>query len=99
MKRLAVLALVTALPAAANVVRHSARPATTRSAPADVFIEPDLLATKSASSSRKLNFEQFAPMIDGVTVLNLAHDAARSQRVVLKPEFKGGPGAAFAVNF
>jgi hypothetical protein len=96
MKRLAVLALLAALPAAANVVRPSARPS--RSAPADVFMEPDLYATRSASP-RKLHLEQFAPVIDGVTVLDLAHDAARPQRLVLKPEFRGGPGAAFAVNF
>jgi hypothetical protein len=98
MKRLALLALVTALPAAANVVRPSARPATTRSAPADVFIEPDLPDAKSASP-RKLTFEQFSPVIDGVTVLELAHRDAQPSRVRLKPEFKGGPGAAFAVNF
>jgi hypothetical protein len=98
MKRLALLALVTALPAAANVVRPAARPATTRSAPADIFMEPDPRDAKPGSP-RKLNFEQFAPMIDGVTVLELAHDSTRPQRVVLKPEFKGGVGAGFAVNF
>jgi hypothetical protein len=98
MKRVALLALLTALPAAANVVRPSARPATARAAPADVFIEPDLREAKPASS-RKLSFEQFAPMIDGVTVLELAHGDTQPSRVRLKPEFKGGPGAAFAVNF
>jgi hypothetical protein len=97
MRRLALLALITALPAAANVVRPAARPATTRSAPADVFVEPDREA--KTASPRKLHFERFAPMIDGVTVVDLAHDSARPQRIVLKPEFKGGPGAAFAVNF
>src|SRR5256885_7756908 len=97
MQRLALLALLTALPAAANVVRAAMRPVTTRSAPTDLFLQPDREA-KSASP-HKLHFEQFAPMIDGVTVVDLAHDSARPQRIVLKPEFKGGPGATFAVRF
>jgi hypothetical protein len=97
MKRLALLALVIALPAAANVKRPSARPAT-QTAPADVFTAPDLLAAKTASQ-HKLNFEQFAPMIDGVTVLELAHGEDQPTRVRFKPDFKNGPCAAFAVKF
>jgi hypothetical protein len=50
---------------------------------------------------RVIHFEQFAHVLDGVTVMELDPVATgkNARRVVLRPEFQGGPGAALSVKF
>jgi hypothetical protein len=96
-KKLTVLVALLALPAAAKVSRPEVRPRI-RIAPAATLADMDV-SLKPARPQR-LHLDQLAPMIDGVTVLELDREGAHAPRkVVLKPEFIGGPGATFALSF
>jgi hypothetical protein len=58
-------------------------------------------AAPRPEAHRAVQFERISHVLDGVTVMELdpteAGKAAR--RVVLKPDFQGGPGAALTVRF
>jgi hypothetical protein len=90
---LSILAL--SLPAAASVGRPYARSAPPREPMAAVEASPQ------PAQPRTVQFDRISQVLDGVTVMEL--DALETgkhvRRVVLRPDFQGGPGAALTVRF
>lgn len=64
----------------------------------------ELMAAVEAAPSaqaRVIQFEKFSRVFDGVPVMDLdsAPDGKTVRRVVLRPDFRGGPGAALSLRF
>ena len=96
-KRLTLLLALSALPAVAKVARPEVRPRMQMS-PSIAIADMDV--SFKAAPPRRLQLDRAATVLDGLTVLELDHDRTTAvRRVVLKPEFIGGPGATFALNF
>jgi len=85
--------LVLSLPAAASVGRPDAKRTPPREAMAAVEASPQPVQPKV------VQFEGISPLLDGVTVMELEETGKNVRRVVLRPDFKNGPGAAFTVRF
>jgi hypothetical protein len=88
---LSILAL--SFPAAASIGRLDAKRATPREAMAAVEASPQPVQPKV------VQFEGISPLLDGVTVMELEDTSKQIRRVVLRPDFKNGAGAAFTVRF
>ena len=88
---LSILAL--SLPAAASVGRIDAKRVLPREPMAAVEASPQPV------HSKVVQFEGIFPLLDGVTVMELEETGKNVRRVVLRPDFKNGPGAAFSVRF
>jgi hypothetical protein len=88
---LSILAL--SLPAAASVGRHEP----TRAAPREPMAAVE--ASPRPSQPKVDQFEGISQVLDGVTVMELEETGKHVRRVVLRPDFKNGPGAAFTVRF
>ena len=89
---LSILAL--SFPAAASVGRLGTRPAAPREPMAAVEAAPP-------AQPRVVQFERISHVLDGVTVMELdrVESGKNARRVVLRPDFQGGPGAALTVRF
>jgi hypothetical protein len=87
--------LVLSLPAAASVGRPEAMPTPPKEPMAAVEASPQPVQPKV------VQFERISQVLDGVTVMEL--DALQTgkhvRRLVLRPDFQGGPGAALTVRF
>ncbi|TMA17548.1 MAG: hypothetical protein E6J85_16775 [Deltaproteobacteria bacterium] len=88
---LSILAL--SLPAAASVGQLDAKRAAPREPMAAVEASPQ------PSQAKAVQFEAISQVLDGVTVMELEETGKHVRRVVLRPDFKNGPGAAFTVRF
>jgi hypothetical protein len=93
-KPLGLSILVLTFPALASVGRPAARPPAPREPMAAVEATPQ-------AHPRVVQFDPISQVLDGVTVMEL--DALETgkhvRRVVLRPDFQGGPGAALTVRF
>ncbi|MFL5424294.1 MAG: hypothetical protein ACJ783_04620 [Myxococcales bacterium] len=98
MKKILVLSiLAAALPAMASVGRIDPRPAAPREPMAAVEAAP-----KAEQPPRLIQLDRLAhTVMDGVTVMELdpLETGKHARRVVLRPDFQGGPGAALSVRF
>ena len=94
MKRLlGILVLALSLPAAASVGRPDAKRVAPREPMAAVEASPH------PAPPKVVQFEGISPLLDGVTVMELEDTGKQVRRVVLRPDFKNGAGAAFSVRF
>jgi hypothetical protein len=86
--------VVVSFPAMASVGRLEPRPPPPRDPIAAVEAAPK-------AEPRVVHFEQLAHVLDGVTVMELDPLATgkNARRVVLRPDFQGGPGAALSLKF
>ena len=89
---LGLLILGLSLPAAASIGRPDAKRAAPREPMAAVEASPQ------PAQPKVVQFEGISPLLDGVTVIEL-EDNKQIRRVVLRPDFKNGAGAAFTVRF
>jgi hypothetical protein len=94
-KKLLVSSIVAlSFPAVASVGRLESRRPASREPIAAVEAGPK-------PEPRVIRFDGIAHVLDGVTVMELDETEAGKhvRRVVLKPDFQGGPGAALTVRF
>jgi hypothetical protein len=87
------LILALSLPATASVGRLDAKRQPPREAMAAVEASPQPVRP------RVVQFDGISPLLDGVTVMELEDTGKQVRRVVLRPDFKNGAGAAFSVRF
>jgi len=88
------LILTLSLPAAASIGRPDAKRVPPREPMAAVEASPQPVQPKV------VQFEGISPLLDGVTVIELEDGGSKQiRRVVLRPDFKNGAGAAFTVRF
>jgi uncharacterized protein involved in copper resistance len=97
-KKIVVLSILAAsLPAMASVGRIEPRPA----APGEPMAAVEA-APKAEPPPRMIQLDRLAhTVMDGVTVMELdpVDTGKHMRRVVLRPEFQGGPGAALSLKF
>ena len=96
-KRILVLSIIAlSFPAAASIGPLDGRPPAPREPMAAMEAAP-----RVEPQSHAVQFERISHVLDGVTVMELDPIEAgkASRRVVLKPDFQGGPGAALTVRF
>jgi len=60
---------------------------------------PAAASVGQLSQAKAVQFEAISQVLDGVTVMELEETGKHVRRVVLRPDFKNGPGAAFTVRF
>ena len=99
MKRLTLLLALVALPAAAKV--KQSHPAALFQVRAPMLrMAPQTLPPKKAAIKGQPPAVKVDPpdrVLDGLTLVEL--DGSGPRRIVLKPDFRGGPGASFSVKF
>jgi len=97
-KKILVLSiLASSLPTMASVGRVETRPAAPREPMAAVEAAP-----RAEQHPRLIQLDRLAhTVMDGLTVMELdpLETGKHVRRVVLRPEFQGGPGAALSLKF
>jgi hypothetical protein len=57
-------------------------------------------STPQPAQPRVVQFERISQVLDGLTVMDEATETGKHvRRVVLRPDFQGGPGAALTFRF